>query len=100
MRLRDRLPRTGALGRLRRSRPALYGLVIGVGVTAYVAIVLVALYAVLLLPLVLGRAIVAVVENQPLYATAWLGLTLLVIALLSGVVYAVARWAGAEAGEE
>jgi hypothetical protein len=93
--VRKRLPTQGALGRLRQSWPALYWLVIGVGVVAYASVVLTALYALLLLPLVAARALVAVVTGAPLMAAAWLALTLVAAGLLSIAVYVVARWARA-----
>ena len=98
--LRKRLPTQGALGRLRQTRPALYWLVIGVGLVAYVSVVLTALYALLLLPLVAARALIAVVTGAPLMAAGWLALTLVVAGLLSAAVYAVARWARATADPE
>lgn len=90
-----RLPDAGVMGQLRQQVPSLYWLAIATGTIAYVGVLLTAAYALLLLPLVAGRAIVATATAGPLAAAGWLGLVAGVAGLLGAVVYASVRWIGA-----
>lgn len=94
MSLRETLPTSGPLGTLRDRSPALYALVIAVGTVAYVTVLLVAAYSVLLLPLVAARTIVSAASGSALTTLLWLLTTAAVVGLLVASVYGVTRWVG------